>query len=83
VNQWVRPGNNFLEVRVSNRLINVVGGLKRPEWAGKVVEKYGHYNERQEWYETNSREYGASELPLAGLLGPVRLLFLQEVEFEI
>jgi hypothetical protein len=83
VTQWVRPGNNFLEVRVSNRLINVVGGLKRPEWADKVVEKYGHYNERQEWYETNSREYGASELPPAGLLGPVRLVFLQEVEFEI
>jgi len=83
VTQWVRPGNNSLEVRVSNRLINVVGGLKRPEWADKVVEKYGHYNERQEWYETNSREYGASELPPAGLLGPVRMVFLHEVEFEI
>lgn len=83
VTQWVRPGNNFLDVRVSNRLINLVGGLKRPEWADKVVEKYGHYNERQQRYETNSREYGASELPPAGLLGPVRLVFLQEVEFEI
>jgi hypothetical protein len=83
VTQWVRPGSNFLEVRVSNRLINLVGGLKRPEWADKVVEKYGRYNERQEWYETNSREYGATELPPAGLLGPVRLVFLQEVEFEI
>jgi len=29
VTQWVRPGNNFLEVRVSNRLINLVVWLKR------------------------------------------------------
>jgi hypothetical protein len=70
-------------VRVSNRLINVVGGLKRPEWADKVVEKYGNYNERRLWYEIVSSEYGVKELLPAGLLGPVRMVFLHEVEFEI
>jgi hypothetical protein len=66
-----------------HRLIDLVGELKRPEWADQVIEKHGHYSERQAWYETNSREYGASELPPAGLLGPVRRVLLQEVEVEI
>ncbi|MBZ5563215.1 MAG: hypothetical protein LAP13_12455 [Acidobacteriia bacterium] len=83
VTRWVKPGANFLEVRVSNRLINYVAGLKRPEWADKVVEKYGDYNERRRWYEVISREYGAPNIPPAGLLGPVRLVFAQELEFEI
>lgn len=83
VTQWVQSGNNFLEVRVSNRLINAVGGMKKPEWADKVREKYGHYNERNEWYDINVREYGATNLPPAGLLGPVRLVVLQEIEFVL
>jgi hypothetical protein len=83
VTQWIKPGNNFLEVRVSNRLINAVGGMKKPEWADKVREKYAHYNERNEWYDINVREYGATNLPPAGLLGPVRLVFLQEIEFAL
>ena len=83
VTPWVPLGNNFLEGRVSNRLIDLVGGLKRPEWADQVIEKHGHYSERQAWYETNSHEYGASELPPAGLLWPVRRVLLQEVESEI
>jgi hypothetical protein len=83
VTESVHPGNNFLEVRVSNRLINVVGGLKRPDWADKVVEKYGHYSDRREWYKEITHEYGATDLPPAGLLGPVRLVFFQEVEFKI
>jgi hypothetical protein len=83
VTQWVKSGGNFLEVRVSNRLLNVVGGMKKPEWAEKVREKYAHYNERNEWYDINLREYGAENLPPAGLLGPVRLIFFEEVEFDL
>ena len=83
VSKLVKPGKNFIEVRVSNRLINYVAGLKRPEWADKVVEKYGNYNERRQWYEIMSREYGAENIPPAGLIGPVKLAFSQEVEFEI
>jgi hypothetical protein len=83
VSKLVKPGKNFIEVRVSNRLINSVAGLKRPESADKVVEKYGNYNERQQWYQIMSREYGAENLPPAGLLGPLRLIFSQQVEFEI
>ena len=30
-----------------------------------------------------SREYGAENIPPAGLLGPVKLVFAQEIEFEI
>jgi len=83
VSKLVKPGKNFIEARVSNRLINYVAGLKRPEWADKVVEKYGDYNERQQWYQIMSREYGAENIPPAGLLGPVKLVFSQDVEFEI
>jgi hypothetical protein len=83
VTKWINPGRNFLEVRVSNRLINAVGGMKRPEWVDKVIEKYGAYNERREWYDTNVREYGTEDIPLAGLLGPVRLIALQEAEFTL
>ena len=83
VSKWVKPGKNFIEVRVSNRLINYVAGLKRPEWGDKVVEKYGSYNERQLWYEIVSREYGAENIPPAGLIGPVKLVFSQEMEFEV
>jgi hypothetical protein len=83
VSKWVKPGKNFIEVRVSNRLINYVAGLKRPEWGDKVVEKYGSYNERQLWYEIVSREYGAENIPPAGLIGPVKLVFSQELEFEV
>jgi hypothetical protein len=83
VSKLVKPGKNFIEVRVSNRLINSVAGLKRPESADKVVEKYGNYNERQQWYQIMSREYGAENLPPAGLIGPVRLIYSQQVEFEI
>jgi len=79
----VKPGNNFIEVRVSNRLINYVAGLKLPEWAIKSEEKYGSYNERQQWYYFLSREYGAENIPPAGLIGPVRLVFAEEIEFEI
>ena len=83
VSKLVKPGKNFIEVRVSSRLINCVAGLKRPEWADKVVEKYGNYNERRQWYEIMSREYGAENIPPAGLLGPVKLVFAEELEFEI
>jgi hypothetical protein len=83
VSKLVKPGKNFIEVRVSNRLINSVAGMKRPESADKVVEKYGNYNERQQWYQIMSREYGAENLPSAGLMGPVKLVFSQQVEFEI
>ena len=83
VSKLVKPGKNFIEVRVSNRLINYVAGLKRPEWADKVVEKYANYNERRQWYEIMSREYGAENIPPAGLIGPVRLVFAEELEFEI
>ena len=57
--------------------------MKRPEWAEKVAEKYGSYNERQLWFEIVSREYGAENIPPAGLLGPVKLVFSQELEFDI
>lgn len=83
VTKLVKPGKNFIEVRVSNRLINSVAGLKRPESADQVIEKYGSYNERQQWYAIMSREYGAENIPPAGLIGPVKLVFLQQVEFEI
>jgi hypothetical protein len=66
-----------------HRLIDLVGGLKRPEWVDQVAERHDRSSERQAWYETNWREYGASELPAGGLLGPVRRVVLQEVEFEI
>ena len=83
VTQWITPGKNFLEVRVSNRLINAVAGMKKPEWVEKVIEKYAHYNERNAWYETNVAEYGAENILPAGLLGPVRLVALQAVEFTL
>jgi len=83
VSKLVKPGKNFIEVRVSNRLINSVSGLTRPESAEKVIEKFGKYNERQQWYQIMSREYGAEKLPPAGLIGPVKLVFAQEVEFGI
>ncbi len=83
VSKLVKPGKNFIEVRVSNRLINYVAGLKRPEWTYKVDEKYGSYNERHAWVEFLTREYGAENIPPAGLLGPVKLVFAQELEFEI
>ena len=83
VTKWVKPGKNFIEVRISNRLINYVAGLRRPEWADQVIEKYGSYNERQLWFEIVSREYGAENIPPAGLLGPVKLIFSQEVAFEV
>jgi hypothetical protein len=83
VTKLVKPGKNFIEVRVSNRLINAVAGMKRPEWAEKVAEKYGSYNERQLWFEIVSREYGAENIPPAGLVGPVKLVFSQELEFDI
>jgi hypothetical protein len=83
VTKLVKPGKNFIEVRVSNRLINAVAGMKRPEWADKVAEKYGSYNERQLWFEIVSREYGAENIPPAGLIGPVKLVFSQELEFDI
>ncbi|MBZ5562218.1 MAG: hypothetical protein LAP13_07325 [Acidobacteriia bacterium] len=83
VTQWTKSGRNFLEVRISNRLINAVGGMKKPAWVEKVIEKYGDYNERREWYDSNVREYGAENLPAAGLLGPVRLIALQEIEFTL
>ena len=83
VSKWVKPGKNFVEVRVSNRLINYVAGLKRPDWGDKVMEKYGSYNERQLWYEIVAREYGAENIPPAGLIGPVKLVFSQELEFEV
>jgi hypothetical protein len=83
VTQLLTPGKNFLEVRVSNRLINAVAGMKKPDWADLVVEKYADYNERHAWYETNVAEYGAENLLPSGLLGPVRLIALQEVEFNL
>ena len=83
VSALVKPGKNFIEVRVSNRLINAVAGMKRPEWSYKVDEKYGSYNERHQWVEFLTREYGAENIPPAGLLGPVKLIFAQELEFEI
>jgi hypothetical protein len=83
VSKLIKPGENFIEVRVSNRLINSVAGLKRPESADKVIEKYGSYNERQQWYQILSREYGAENVPPAGLIGPVKLIFSKQVEFEI
>jgi hypothetical protein len=83
VTQAIRPGKNFLEVRVSNRLINAVGGMNKPAWVDKVVEKYGRYNARRAWYETNVVEYGATDLPAAGLLGPVLLVPVQEIEFSL
>src|ERR1019366_1921646 len=70
VTSLVKPGKNFLEVRVSNRLINYVAGLKVPDWAEKVEKEYGSYNERQLWYEIVAREYGAENIPPAGLMGP-------------
>jgi hypothetical protein len=83
VSKLVKPGKNFIEVRVSNRLINYVAGLKRPESADKVVEQYGSYNERQQWYQIMSREYGAENIPPAGLVGPVKFVFAQDIEFDL
>ena len=51
---------------MSNHLFNYVAGVKRPEGADKVVEKYGHYSERCQWYEIMSREYGAENIPAPG-----------------
>ena len=79
----MKPGKNFIEVRVSNRLINAVAGMKVPTAAiDKVMKKYGSYNERQTWVQFLTREYGAENIPPAGLMGPVRLVFAQEIEFE-
>jgi hypothetical protein len=50
--------------------------MKKPDWVDKVIATYGTYNERREWYDINVREYGTENLPLAGLLGPVRLTAL-------
>ncbi len=83
VTQLVKPGKNFIEVRVSNRLINYVAGKTLPDWAKESEKKYGSYNERQQWYVFLTREYGAEDLPPAGLLGPVKLIFAQELQFEI
>ena len=83
VTKLVKPGKNFIEVRVSNRLINYVAGEKLPAWALESEKKYGSYNERQQWYEFLTREYGAENIPPAGLLGPIKLIFAQEIEFEI
>jgi hypothetical protein len=83
VTEFVKPGKNFIEVRVSNRLINYVSSLKQPEWTKKVIEKYGSYGESPSWIPFITREYGAEKVPPAGLLGPVKLVFAQEVEFEI
>jgi hypothetical protein len=83
VTTLVQPGRNFIEVRVSNRLINYVSSLKQPDWAKQVIEKYGSYGEYLSWVPFITREYGAENLPPAGLLGPVKLIFAQEVEFEI
>ncbi len=81
--KWAKPGRNFLEVRVSNRLINMVAGLQKPAWIKDVVRKYGNYNERRLWYEIVSREYGTTHLLPGGLLGPVRVVAMQDVEFEL
>ncbi len=83
VTELVKPGKNFIEVRVSNRLINYVSSLKQPEWTKKVIEKYGSYGESPAWIPFITREYGAEKVPPAGLLGPVKLVFAQEVEFDI
>ena len=83
VTRWAQPGNNFLEVRVSNRLINAVSGMKKPDWADRVVEKYAGYNERHLWYEIVVREYGYQDLPPAGLLGPARLVPMRELEISV
>ena len=83
VTKLVKPGKNFIEVRVSNRLINYVAGKTLPDWARESEKKYSSYNERQQWYVFLTREYGAENIPPAGLLGPLRLIFAQELEFEI
>ena len=69
VTNWVKPGKNFLEVRVSNRLINYVAGLKVPDWAEKVEKEYGSYNERRLWYEIVSREAGGKGHSSCGING--------------
>lgn len=83
VTRWAQPGNNFLEVRVSNRLINTVSGMKKPDWADRVVEKYAGYNERHLWYEIVVKEYGYRDLLAAELLGPARLVPMRELEISI
>jgi hypothetical protein len=57
--------------------------MKKPDWVDKIIEKYGDYNERRACYDTNVREYGAEDLVAAGLLGPVRLIALEEAEFAL
>ena len=81
--KWAKPGKNFLEVRVSNRLINRVAGLKKPEWIKEVIQKYGSYNERRLWYEIVAREYGTTHLLPGGLMGPVRVVAMQDIEFSL
>lgn len=81
--KWAKPGKNFLEVRVSNRLINMVAGLKKPDWIKTVIEKYGSYNERRQWYAINQQEYGAPHLLPGGLMGPVRVIPMQDIEFSL
>lgn len=84
VTEMVKPGKNFVEVRVSNRLINAVAGMKQPtSTIDEVMKKYGSYNERQTWVQFMTREYGAENIPPAGLIGPVKLVFAQTVGFEI
>ncbi len=71
VTDAVKSGENKLVVLVTNTLINRIAAMKEPPPVPQeLISRFGGGKENAE----SPREFGFKQLPLSGLLGPVRLI---------
>lgn len=76
----LKEGLNKLQIKVTNTLINRIAAMKEPSPVpGYMVAKFG----TQASQGGIPREFGFSPLPAAGLMGPVRLVAVKNVEIPL
>ena len=79
VTEAVKSGKNMLTILVTNTLINRISAMKEPPAVpAELVSQFGSGNVTNE----KPREFGFKPLPASGLLGPVQLIPVKELNVK-
>lgn len=82
ISALVKPGENKLEVLVTNTLINRVSAMKEPTpIPDELVPVYG--SAPTPTPGSLPREFGFQPLPASGLMGPVKIIPLKLVKIQL
>ena len=80
VTSFLKKGSNRLKILVTNTLINRISAMKEPPAVPEyLVDRFGSAAVNKEL----PREFGFKPIPASGLMGPVRILAIKEVEIRL